>query len=179
MVPTLNGASLRQACFAALAAALAVSAAVPAALAADRPRKPPRVAADVALTGGIDDPKGAGIVSSGATLPPIPPATGDRKRPVASWGKPLPYPIVIADRRNNRLIEIAPDKSIVWEFPTPNLAIYSGNEDVNFSPDGARLAVSGEDNADVHIVAPLSGAGRGRGSSTTRTTRTCSRTARS
>ena len=152
MVPTLNGASLRQACFAALAAALAVSAAVPAALAADPPWKSPRVAADVALTGGIDDPKGAGIVSSGATLPPIPPATGDRKRPVASWGKPLPYPIVIADRRNNRLIEIAPDKSIVWEFPTPNLAIYSGNEDVNFSPDGMRLAVSEEDNADVHIV---------------------------
>jgi hypothetical protein len=47
---------------------------------------------------------GAGIVSSGTVLPPIPPATGDRKNPVPSWGKPLPYPIVIADRRNNRLI---------------------------------------------------------------------------
>ena len=64
----------------------------------------------------------------------------------------LPYPILIADRRNNRLIEIAPDKRIVWEFPTPNLTIYSGNEDVNFSPDGKRLAVSEEDNYDVHIV---------------------------
>ena len=95
---------------------------------------------------------GAGIVSSGVTLPPIPAITGNRTKPVASWGKPLPYPIVIADRRNNRLIEIAPDKSIVWEFPSPSLKIYRGNEDVNFSADGKQLAVSEEDNFDVHLV---------------------------
>ncbi len=95
---------------------------------------------------------GAGIVSSGVAPLPIPPVTGSRKNPVASWGKPLPYPIVIADRRNNRLIEIAPDKSIVWEFVSPSLAVYRGNEDVNFSPDGKLLAVSEEDNFDVHIV---------------------------
>ena len=95
---------------------------------------------------------GAGIVSSGAVLPPIPPVTGSRAKPVPSWGKPLPYPIMIADRRNNRLIEIAPDKRIVWEMPSPNLAFYRGNEDVNFSADGKRLAVSEEDNFDLHIV---------------------------
>lgn len=95
---------------------------------------------------------GAGIVSSGVPLPPIPPVTGNRRNPVPSWGKPLPYPVVIADRRNNRLIEIAPDKSIVWEFVSPNLKVYRGNEDVNFSPDGKLLAVSEEDNYDVHIV---------------------------
>jgi len=100
----------------------------------------------------IDEPKGAGIVSSGVTLPAAPGVTGSRKNPVPSWGKPLPYPIVIADRRNNRLLEVTPDKRIVWEFPSPNLAIYSGNEDVNFSEDGKRLAVSEEDNYDVHIV---------------------------
>lgn len=96
--------------------------------------------------------RGAGIVSSGAVLPPIPPVTGSRKAPVASWGKPLPYPIVIADRRNNRLIEVAPDKRIVWELPSPSLKLYRGNEDVNFSSDGKRLAVSEEDNYDLHIV---------------------------
>jgi DNA-binding beta-propeller fold protein YncE len=95
---------------------------------------------------------GAGVVSSGVTLPPIPPVTGNRKTPVKSWGKPLPYPILIADRRNNRLIEVAPDKSIVWEFPSPSLAVYRGNEDVNFSVDGSQLAVSEEDNFDVHLV---------------------------
>jgi DNA-binding beta-propeller fold protein YncE len=95
---------------------------------------------------------GAGIVSSGEVLPPIPPVTGNRQKPVASWGKPLPYPILIADRRNNRLIEVAPNKKIVWEFPSPSLKIYRGNEDVNFSQDGKLLAVSEEDNFDVHIV---------------------------
>ena len=95
---------------------------------------------------------GAGAVSSGAALPRLPPVTGNRQSPVPSWGKPLPYPIVIADRRNNRLIEVAPDKRIVWEFPSPDLAVYRGNEDVNFSPDGRLLAVSEEDNYDVHLV---------------------------
>jgi DNA-binding beta-propeller fold protein YncE len=95
---------------------------------------------------------GAGMVSSGVPLPPIPPVTGNRKNRVPSWGKPLPYPILIADRRNNRLIEVAPDKSIIWEFPSPNLKVYRGNEDVNFSPDGKQLAVSEEDNFDIHIV---------------------------
>jgi hypothetical protein len=95
---------------------------------------------------------GAGQVSSGVALPPIPPVTGSRSKPVASWGKPLPYPILIADRRNNRLIEVTPDKRIVWEFASPNLKVYRGNEDVNFSADGKLLAVSEEDNYDMHIV---------------------------
>lgn len=95
---------------------------------------------------------GAGIVSSGAVLPSIPPVTGSRENPVTAWAGPLPYPIVIADRRNNRLIEIAPDKRIVWEFPSPNLKIYRGNDDVFFSPDGRRLMVNEEDNYDIHIV---------------------------
>ncbi len=95
---------------------------------------------------------GAGIVSSGAVLPPIPPVTGSHEKPVPAWSGALPYPIVIADRRNNRLIEIAPDKRIVWEFPSPNLKIYRGNDDVFFSPDGRRLMVNEEDNYDIHIV---------------------------
>jgi len=95
---------------------------------------------------------GAGVVSSGVELPPIPSLTGSREKPVESWGKPLPYPIVIADRRNNRLIEIAPDKRVVWEFPSPNLKIYRGNDDVFFSPDGRRLVVNEEDNFDIHFV---------------------------
>ncbi len=51
-----------------------------------------------------EEMRGAGMVSSGISLPPIPPVTGNRKQPVPSWGKPLPFPIVIADRRNNRLM---------------------------------------------------------------------------
>jgi DNA-binding beta-propeller fold protein YncE len=95
---------------------------------------------------------GAGVVSSGVSLPAPPPVTGSREAPTKAWDGPLPYPIVIADRRNNRLIEIAPDKRIVWEFPSPNLRIYRGNDDVFFSPDGRRLMVNEEDNYDIHIV---------------------------
>jgi outer membrane protein assembly factor BamB len=96
--------------------------------------------------------RGAGQVSSGVALPTPPPATGNWHHPVASWGKPLPYPIVIADRRNNRLIEVAPNKQIVWEFPSPELKVYRGNDDVFFSPDGKSLMINEEDNYDIHIV---------------------------
>jgi len=113
------------------------------------PKAPPPDGRPVAVT---KEMIGAGIVSSGAILPPIPPITGTRDRPVPAWAGPLPYPIVIADRRNNRLIEIAPDKRIVWEFASPNLTIYRGNDDVFFSPDGRRLMVNEEDNYDIHIV---------------------------
>jgi len=95
---------------------------------------------------------GAGIVSSGVTLPTPPPATGTRSNPVSSWGKPLPWPIVIADRRNNRLLEVTPDKRIVWEFPSPSLKIYRGNDDVNFAPDGKTMVVNEEDNFDLHML---------------------------
>lgn len=133
-----------------LAAALACATLVSLAHGADAANNPKNKS--VAATGGIDHPKGAGVVSSGVVLPPAPPVTGNRTSPVPSWGKPLPYPIVIADRRNNRLLEITPDKRIVWEFPSPNLTIYSGNEDVNFSEDGKILAISEEDNYDIHLV---------------------------
>jgi hypothetical protein len=132
----------------ALACGIVLAGMAQAALSAE-PAKAKREGTPVAVT---QEMRGAGIVSSGATLPPIPQVTGDRRNPVASWGKPLPFPILIADRRNNRLIEIAPDKRIVWEMPSPDLSYYRGNEDVNFSEDGKLLAVSEEDNYDLHIV---------------------------
>jgi hypothetical protein len=82
----------------------------------------------------------------------MPPVTGSREAPAPSWGRPLPYPIVIADRRNNRLVQVAPDKRIVWAFDSPNLKVYRGNEDVNFAADGRTLWVSEEDNYDIHGV---------------------------
>jgi DNA-binding beta-propeller fold protein YncE len=131
----------------ALAFAAAALLSLPALAGTPRAARPPGTPVTV-----TSEMTGAGMVSSGVKLPPIPPVSGDRLHPVASWGKPLPYPIIIADRRNNRLIEVAPDKRIVWEFPSPNLKVYRGNEDVNFSADGKQLAVSEEDNFDLHIV---------------------------
>jgi hypothetical protein len=141
--------ALRRVCFGGLAG-FAFSCAALAATDAAKPAKAPKPPGiEVKVT---PEMIGAGIVSSGVKLPPIPPVTGNRLKPVASWGKTLPYPILIADRRNNRLIEVTPDKRIVWEFPSPNLKLYRGNEDVNFSADGKLLAVSEEDNYDLHII---------------------------
>jgi hypothetical protein len=135
----------RRACVA-LAASLATASAAPSHV----PGKP--VASAPQAVKVTPEMKGAGMVSSGASPAAIPPLTGTRDKPVPAWGKPLPYPIVIADRRNNRLIEVAPDKRIVWEFPSPSLAIYRGNDDVFFSPDGRLLVVNEEDNYDIHFV---------------------------
>jgi hypothetical protein len=93
----------------------------------------------------------AGLASANDTLRP-PAVTGSRSAPVASWGTPLPYPVIIADRGNNRLVEVTPDKRIVWEFRSPDLKIYHGNDDVYFSPDGRLLAISEEDNYDIHLI---------------------------
>ncbi len=87
---------------------------------------------------------------SGLASPP--PVTASAKSPPPSWGKPLPYPVMIADRRNNRLIEVAPDKRILWQFGSPDHKIYHDNDDVYFSADGRLLAISEEDNQDIHII---------------------------
>ena len=99
---------------------------------------------------GLSGPSPATALAAGVAG--IPPVAGTRDAPAPSWGKPLPYPIVIADRRNNRLLEVAPDKRIVWAFDSPNLKVYRGNEDVNFAADGRTLWVSEEDNYDIHGV---------------------------
>ena len=93
-----------------------------------------------------------GMAAAADALPTPPPVTGSHEKPVASWGKPLPYPVVIADRRNNRLIEVTADKKIIWKFESPDLKIYHDNDDVYFSPDGLLLAISEEDNQDIHLI---------------------------
>jgi len=64
--------------------------------------------------------------------------------------------ITISDRdrrpAHNRLIEIDARQAHRLGIPSPDLVLYRGNEDVNFSEDGKQLAVSEEDNYDVHIV---------------------------
>ncbi len=108
-----------------------------------RPRARVLLAAGLCLLGGA---------APGADAPPPPPISASPAAPPPSWGKPLPYPVVIADRRNNRLIEVAPDKRIVWEFDSPALKVYHDNDDVFFSPDGRLLAISEEDNQDIHLI---------------------------
>ncbi|HVB09994.1 MAG TPA: hypothetical protein VNM16_06465, partial [Bacillota bacterium] len=36
--------------------------------------------------------------------------------PPPAWPGPLPYPILIADEQNDRMIEVTPDKRIIWQY---------------------------------------------------------------
>jgi hypothetical protein len=68
----------------------------------------------------------------------------------------LPGPVLIADRDNNRLLEVAPDGRVLWRFPEPgDLAApqtFKLPDDAFFSPDGRRVIVTQEDDYVISIV---------------------------
>ncbi len=47
--------------------------------------------------------------------------------------------ILIADRGNNRIIEVTPDKQIVWEYHFEGLEPGEGADDAFFSPDNTKI----------------------------------------
>jgi hypothetical protein len=61
----------------------------------------------------------------------------------------LPGPVLIADRDNNRLLEVSPTGQVLWRFPnTGDLALGQSFElpdDAFFSPDGHEVVVTQED----------------------------------
>jgi len=68
----------------------------------------------------------------------------------------LPGPLLIADRRNNRLIIVDPLGQILWEFPRPG-DLTAGQtfdvpDDAFFSPDGREIVVTQEDDFVISIV---------------------------
>lgn len=73
----------------------------------------------------------------------LPPVRYSKASPPPAWPGPLPYPIIIADRVNNRILEVTPDKRIVWQFPGPGgLAKgeqFAGNDDTFFTPGGKSI----------------------------------------
>jgi outer membrane protein assembly factor BamB len=68
----------------------------------------------------------------------------------------LPGPIVIADRGNNRLLEIDAQGRTVWEFPRPgDLApgqTFKVPDDVFFTPDGTQMVATQEDDFVVTVI---------------------------
>jgi hypothetical protein len=68
----------------------------------------------------------------------------------------LPAPVLIADRDNNRLLEVSPTGKVLWRFPTPG-ALARGQtfklpDDAFFSPDARRVIVTQEDDYVISIV---------------------------
>lgn len=68
----------------------------------------------------------------------------------------LPGPILIADRDNNRLLEVSPAGRVLWRFPEPGeLApgqTFELPDDAFFSPDGQRIVVTQEDDFVISVI---------------------------
>ena len=68
----------------------------------------------------------------------------------------LPGPVLIADRDNNRLIEVSPTGRLLWQFPRPgDLApgqTFKVPDDAFFSPGGRQVIVTQEDDFVVSVI---------------------------
>ncbi len=68
----------------------------------------------------------------------------------------LPGPVLIADRDNNRLLEVSPQGRVLWRFPTPgDLApgqTFLLPDDAFFSPDGRQVVVTQEDDFAISVI---------------------------
>jgi DNA-binding beta-propeller fold protein YncE len=68
----------------------------------------------------------------------------------------LPGPVLIADRDNNRLLEVGPNGQILWRFPEPGDLMAGQSfllpDDAFYSPDGRQIVVTQEDDFAISIV---------------------------
>lgn len=128
------------------------------------------VLALVLLAGGVALADGDGGRSVGSGHAAIDPpgrrthvATPRRPRPprttnLASGSDPavLPGPVLIADRDNNRLLEVSPTGRVLWRFPRPgDLApgqTFTVPDDAFFSPAGRRIVVTQEDDSAISVI---------------------------
>ncbi len=69
--------------------------------------------------------------------------------PPPAWPGPLPYPVLIADQGNHRLLLVSPTKKVLWQYPpsgpkAPAAAGAAPAEFVSFAPDGGSVIATGE-----------------------------------
>jgi DNA-binding beta-propeller fold protein YncE len=73
----------------------------------------------------------------------------------------LPGPVLIADRDNNRLLEVSPQGNVIWRFPVAgDLAqgqTFQVPDDAFFSPDGRRVIATQEDDQAISVIDPATG----------------------
>jgi DNA-binding beta-propeller fold protein YncE len=62
------------------------------------------------------------------------------------------YNVMIADRGNNRVIVVTPDKKIIWEYDFQGLEPGTGADDSFFTPDKTRIVVNLEYQHVVQII---------------------------
>jgi hypothetical protein len=98
--------------------------------------------------------RGSGGGSGSGTGAGLPPAAYSPQRPPRPWSGPLPYPILIADSGNDRILEVTPDKRVVWRYPGPQTGARSrgygtSGDDAFFSPDGRYVVTNDEDRGTI------------------------------
>lgn len=84
----------------------------------------------------------------------LPPIRFSPNNPPPAWPGPLPHPILVADQQNDRILEITPDKRIVWRYPAPQTTAPSrsygtSGDDAFFTPDGGSLVTNDEDGGTI------------------------------
>jgi DNA-binding beta-propeller fold protein YncE len=68
----------------------------------------------------------------------------------------LPGPVLIADRDNNRLLEVSPTGRVLWRFPEPRDLMpdqsFKLPDDAFFSPDGREVIATQEDDFVISVI---------------------------
>ena len=68
----------------------------------------------------------------------------------------LPGPVLIADRDNNRLLEVSPDGRVLWRFPARGRPrpgqTFQLPDDAFFSPDGREIVATQEDDFVISVI---------------------------
>jgi DNA-binding beta-propeller fold protein YncE len=68
----------------------------------------------------------------------------------------LPGPVLIADRDNNRLLEVSPQGEVLWRFPARGQLARGQSfrvpDDAFFSPDGRRVIATQEDDEVISVI---------------------------
>ena len=89
---------------------------------------------------------------------PLPSTSPDPAPSVSPTALPgvLPGNLLIADRANNRVIEVSPDRQVVWEFPRPG-DLQPGQhfrwpDDAFYAPDGKSIVVNEEEAHAIVLV---------------------------
>jgi outer membrane protein assembly factor BamB len=82
-------------------------------------------------------------------------APGPTLSPTALPGV-LPGNLLIADRANNRVIEVTPDRKLVWEFPRPGDLLpgqhFRWPDDAFYAPDGKSIVVNEEESHAIVLI---------------------------
>lgn len=100
-----------------------------------------------ALVGGRPPAPGAS-----PSTPAFPPALYSPAQPPPAWTGPLPYPLLIADRGQHRLVEVSPAGKVLWSDPASGSAPVPAGA-VSFAPDGRSVVATGTASAVVERIA--------------------------